>query len=337
MNENENINIEYYHELIKPKDLKKKLPSSNILFRNEIMNILNDKDDRLLVIIGPCSIHNTDEALEYAKKLSKLREKFINKLFIIMRVYFEKPRTTIGWKGLINDPDLDNSCNINKGLYIARKLMINISKLNLPIGCEFLDTISPKFTCDLVSWGAIGARTTESQCHRQLASGLSMPIGFKNSTNGNIHKAIDAIISCKYEHTFLGINQNNNSSIIKTKGNKYGHIILRGGDNMTNYDEDSVYNCYISMKKKNIKPNIIIDCSHGNSQKDYKKQPLVIENICSQLKKNKRYIKGVMIESNINEGNQNISDNLKYGVSITDSCISLETTEEVLQKLYDSL
>jgi 3-deoxy-7-phosphoheptulonate synthase len=334
---NENINIEYYQELIKPKILKKQLPNSNILFRDEIMDILNDNDNRLLVIVGPCSIHNTNEALEYAKKLSELREKFIDKLFIIMRVYFEKPRTTIGWKGLINDPDLDNTCNINKGLYISRELMINISKLNLPIGCEFLDTISPKFICDLVSWGAIGARTTESQCHRQLASGLSMPIGFKNSTNGNINKAIDAIISCKYEHTFLGINQDNNSSIIKTRGNKYGHIILRGGDNMTNYDEKSVYNCYTSMKTKNIKPNIIIDCSHGNSQKDYKKQPLVIENICSQLKKNKKYIKGVMIESNINEGNQNISNNLKYGVSVTDSCVSLETTEELLQNLYNSL
>lgn len=334
---NENINIEYYQELIKPRILKKQLPPSNILFRLEIMNILDGNDDRLLVIIGPCSIHNPHEALEYAKELSKLREKYIDKLFIIMRVYFEKPRTTIGWKGLINDPDLDNSCNINKGLYIARELMINISKLNLPIGCEFLDTISPKFICDLVSWGAIGARTTESQCHRQLASGLSMPIGFKNSTNGNINKAIDAIISCKNEHTFLGINNNSNSSIIKTKGNKHGHIILRGGDNMTNYDEDSVLNCYNSMKIKNIKPNIIIDCSHGNSQKDYRKQPLVIENICGQLKKNKKYIKGVMIESNINEGKQNINGKLKYGVSITDSCISLETTREVIENLYNSL
>lgn len=334
---NENINIEYYQELIKPKILKEQLPPSNILFRKEIMDILDGKDNRLLVIVGPCSIHNTNEALEYAKELSKLREQYIDKLFIIMRVYFEKPRTTIGWKGLINDPDLNNSCNINKGLYIARELMINISKLNLPIGCEFLDTISPKFMCDLVSWGAIGARTTESQCHRQMASGLSVPIGFKNSTNGNVNKAIDAIISCKHEHTFLGINNDSNSSIIKTRGNKYGHIILRGGDNMTNYDEESIFNCYTSLKMKNIIPNIIVDCSHGNSQKDYRKQPLVIENICGQLRKNKKYIRGVMIESNINEGKQDISDNLKYGISVTDSCISLETTREVLQNLYDSL
>lgn len=333
----ENLNIISYNELIKPKILKKQLPPTNILFRDEIEQILDGTDNRFLVIIGPCSIHNKCEALDYAKKLAVLREKYIDKLFIIMRVYFEKPRTTVGWKGLINDPDLDNSCNINKGLYIARDLMIEISKLNLPIGCEFLDTISPQFTCDLVSWGAIGARTTESQCHRQLASGLSMPIGFKNSTNGNVNKAIDAIESCKYSHTFLGINQNNNSSIIKTKGNNYGHIILRGGDNMTNYDEDSVFNCYMTMKSKNIRPNIIIDCSHGNSQKDYKKQPIVIENICGQLRKNKTYIRGVMIESNINEGKQNISSNMKYGVSVTDSCISMETTEEVLQNLYDSL
>lgn len=334
---NENINIEYYKELIKPKILKELLPSSNILYRKEIMDILDSKDNRLLVIVGPCSIHNPNEALEYAKELSKLREKFINKLFIIMRVYFEKPRTTIGWKGLINDPDLDNTCNINKGLYIARELMINISKLNLPIGCEFLDTISPKFMCDLVSWGAIGARTTESQCHRQMASGLSVPIGFKNTTNGNVNKAIDSIISCKHEHIFLGINNDSNSSIIKTKGNKYGHIILRGGDNMTNYDEESILNCYTTLKMKNISPNIIVDCSHGNSQKDYRKQSLVIENICWQLRKNKKYIKGVMIESNINEGKQDIYDDLKYGVSVTDSCISLETTKELLQKLYDSL
>lgn len=333
----ENINIDYYQELIKPKILKKQLPSTNILYREEINNILDNNDDRFIVIIGPCSIHNPDEALDYAKELSILREKYIDKLYIIMRVYFEKPRTTIGWKGLINDPDLDNSCNINKGLYVARDLMIKISKLNLPIGCEFLDTISPKFICDLVSWGAIGARTTESQCHRQLASGLSVPIGFKNSTIGNVNKAIDAVVSCKYQHTFLGINDNNNSAIIKTKGNNYGHIILRGGDNMTNYDEESIFNCYMTMKSKNINPNIIVDCSHGNSKKNYKNQPFVIENICTQLRKNKKYIKGVMIESNINEGRQDISDSMKYGVSVTDSCISLETTKDVLQQLYDSL
>ena len=333
----ENINVIGIDELIKPKILKKQLPPSNILFRNEIKNILDGNDPRFIVIIGPCSIHNSEEAIDYAKSLSKLRDKYEDKLFIIMRVYFEKPRTTIGWKGLINDPDLDDSCNINKGLYIARKLMIDISNLNLPVGCEFLDTISPQFICDLVSWGAIGARTTESQCHRQLASGLSMPIGFKNTTDGSTKRAIDGILSASNKHTFLGINDNNNSSIIKTRGNKYCHIILRGGQNKTNYDFDSIHSCYQDMIKNNITPNIIVDCSHGNSNKDYRNQPKVIENICMQLKESRKYIKGIMIESNINEGKQNISENMKYGVSVTDSCISLETTDFVLQQLYNSL
>lgn len=333
----ENININSLEELVTPKILKNKSKSKNKLFRNDIINILNNSDKRLIVIIGPCSIHNPSEALDYAKELSKLRKKYIDKLFIIMRVYFEKPRTTTGWKGLINDPDMDETCDINKGLEIARDLMIKIGDLDLPIGCEFLDTISPEYICDLVSWGAIGARTTESQCHRQLASGLSMPIGFKNSTEGNIKIAIDAIKCAKSPHTFLGINEDGKASILKTKGNNEGHIILRGGNNITNYDSKSIYDTYLKMTESNVPPNIIVDCSHGNSQKDFRNQPKVIKDIAEQLKESRRFIKGIMIESNINEGNQKISDNMKYGVSVTDSCISLETSEEMLDLLYSNL
>lgn len=333
----ENINVDTLEKLSTPKELKNMLKIKKFDFREDIINILNNVDKRFIVIIGPCSIHNTSEALDYAKKLSKLRKKYLDKLFIIMRVYFEKPRTTVGWKGLINDPDLDDSCNINKGLYISRKLMINISNLDLPIGCEFLDTISPEYICDLVSWGAIGARTTESQCHRQLASGLSMPIGFKNTTSGSIKIAIDAIKSGKNCHTFLGINEDGNASIIKTNGNDNCHIILRGGNGKTNYDEESIISTYEEMEKNGVKPNIIVDCSHGNSNKDYRNQPKVVRNIIEQLKKSRKYIKGIMIESNIFEGNQKISDNMKYGVSVTDSCISFENSELLLDELYNSL
>jgi 3-deoxy-7-phosphoheptulonate synthase len=338
-NINENINITNINELIKPKILREQLPvTSNIQnqiksHRETIENILNGLDNRFLVIVGPCSIHNPDEAYEYAKSLKILSEKYNSKLFIVMRVYFEKPRTTIGWKGLINDPDLDNSCNINKGLLVARHLMLEIAKLNIPIGCEFLDTISPQFISDLVSWGAIGARTTESQCHRQLASGLSMPIGFKNGTGGSIKLAVDAILSSRYPHTFLGINLENNSSIIKTNGNKNTHIILRGGSNGPNYDAQSVQNVSELMLNSNLNPNIIIDCSHANSNKDFRNQPKVAENVGYQILSGNKFIKGVMIESNINEGNQDISTNMLYGVSVTDSCISLETTDMVLSNL----
>ena len=336
----ENTNVYEIDELIKPKILRQQLPINQDIknqiefFRQTVRNIINGSDKRLIVVVGPCSIHNINEAIEYASSLKVMQEMYQDKLFIVMRVYFEKPRTTVGWKGLINDPDMDNSCNINKGLMLARSLMVKIAEMGIPIGCEFLDTISPQFYSDLVSWGAIGARTTESQCHRQLASGMSMPIGFKNGTSGNIQIAIDAVKSSRHEHTFLGINMENNSCIIKTKGNNDAHIILRGGRDGPNYDENHIRNLEHKLIENSVNSGVIVDCSHGNSLKQYQRQELVAEDIGNQLKKNYKIIKGIMIESNINEGRQDISSNLRYGVSVTDGCISLDKTNEILNNLF---
>jgi 3-deoxy-7-phosphoheptulonate synthase len=337
----ENINISGIEELVKPKIIRNQVPiDDNIIAdiennRNIIRNILNGSDKRFIAIVGPCSIHNINEALDYARQLKKLQVIYQEKIYIIMRVYFEKPRTTVGWKGLINDPDMDNNCNINKGLLMARTLMLEIARLGLPIGCEFLDTISPQFYSDLVSWGAIGARTTESQCHRQLASGLSMPIGFKNGTSGNIQIAIDAVKSSRHPHTFLGINMDNNSCIVKTKGNQNTHIILRGGRDGPNYETEHIQNLKNLIYTNNIlKPAVIIDCSHGNSMKQFQRQELVAEDVGNQKIQGEDIIKGIMLESNINEGNQSISTSLKYGVSITDACVSLEKTNEILNNLF---
>jgi 3-deoxy-7-phosphoheptulonate synthase len=337
----DNINIYDIEELIKPKILRNQIPVNDFtlneiqLNREIISNILNGKDKRFIVIVGPCSIHNPNEALEYAKQLKIIRDLYQEKLFIIMRVYFEKPRTTVGWKGLINDPDMNNSCNINKGLLTARSLMNQIASLGIPIGCEFLDTISPQFYSDLVSWGAIGARTTESQCHRQLASGMSMPIGFKNGTSGNVQIAIDAIKSSRHEHTFLGINLDNNSCIVKTKGNFNSHIILRGGRDGPNFEENHILDLENKLRLSGVtNASVIVDCSHGNSMKQYERQELVAENIGNQIVNGNKIIKGIMIESNIHEGNQPISTNLKYGVSITDACISIQKTNEILNNLF---
>ena len=251
-----------------------------------------------------------------------------------MRVYFEKPRTTVGWKGLINDPDMDNSCKINKGLLQARSLMVKIAEMGIPIGCEFLDTISPQFYSDLVSWGAIGARTTESQCHRQLASGMSMPIGFKNGTSGNTQIAIDAVKSSRHKHTFLGINMDNNSCIVKTNGNPDTHIILRGGRDGPNYEEENIKKLEDDLLKNSINSAVIVDCSHGNSLKQYQRQEMVAENIGNQVMNGNKLIKGIMLESNINEGKQNITNKLKYGVSVTDGCVSIIKTNEILNNLF---
>lgn len=336
----ENLNIQEIDELIKPKILRQQLPiSRNVVseiqfFRHTIKNILNGKDKRFIVVVGPCSIHNPNEALDYASELKKIQEMYQDKLFIVMRVYFEKPRTTVGWKGLINDPDMDNTCKINKGLLQARTLMVKIAEMGLPIGCEFLDTISPQFYSDLVSWGAIGARTTESQCHRQLASGMSMPIGFKNGTSGNIQIAIDAVKSSRHEHTFLGINMENNSCIIKTKGNSDSHIILRGGRDGPNYEDHHITKLEQDLINNKVESAVIVDCSHGNSLKQFQRQEIVAENIGEQIKKGNKIIKGIMLESNINEGKQNITKKLKYGVSVTDGCISINKTNEILNNLF---
>jgi len=340
-----NINIKTFEKLISPKDLLEDIPINNKVTkfindsRQTIKNILNRIDNRLLIIIGPCSIHDPHAAIEYAHKLKEIADKLNDNIFIVMRTYFEKPRTTIGWKGLINDPDLNGSYNINKGLRIARNLLLEINTIGLPVAIEFLDTISPQYTSDLISWGAIGARTTECQLHRELTSGLSMPIGFKNGTNGNIKIALDAIECSSQPHNFLGIDENGKASIVQTKGNKNCHIILRGSTEKPNYYIDDIIETAFVMHKRNILSNIMIDCSHGNSQKNYKNQPIIIKYLSNIIKSGNENIIGLMIESNLKEGNQKLNNkkDLKYGISITDSCISFENTIECLTLLNNAI
>ena len=337
-----NINISSVDKLITPNELKQKFPSDPNLeefvfrTRNEITDILYGKDNRKLFIVGPCSIHNIEEAKEYGLMLKKLADEVKDKFLIVMRVYFEKPRTTIGWKGLINDPHLDNTCDIKTGLYYARDLLIYLNQIGLPCGTEFLDTITPHYISDLISWGAIGARTTESQVHRQLVSGLSMPIGFKNSTSGDINICADAIISAKNKHCFMGIDDSGSACIIKTKGNYDCHTILRGDKNGPNYRNNNIRNVKNIMIKKSLIPRIMIDCSHGNSDKDFYNQPFVFENVMKQIRDGNNSIIGIMLESNINEDRQSLDylgkNNLKKGVSITDACISFETTERIIKE-----
>ena len=340
----ENTNIVSIDKIITPNELKSKYSLNDdtriniIKWRSEIDNIIQGKDKRLLVIMGPCSIHDTVAALEYACKLKELIDLHSDKLFIVMRVYFEKPRTTVGWKGLINDPDLNGTYNINKGLEVARELLLTLNKMAIPTGCEFLDVFNPQYYADLVSWGAIGARTTESQLHRELASGLSMPIGFKNGTSGNIDIAIDAIICANHPHVFMGINNDGNSSIVKTIGNKSSHLILRGGSDGPNYDHVNMALITKVMKMRGITTKLIVDCSHGNSGKSYKNQPLVIESIMSQIDHGQENICGVMIESNLLEGCQkhdvkNGKSGLEYGKSITDECVNFQTSIKMIERL----
>ncbi|QJC29670.1 3-deoxy-7-phosphoheptulonate synthase [Enterobacteriaceae endosymbiont of Plateumaris pusilla] len=332
--------------LITPKELKKKLPiteniKKQILFsRKTICNIINKKDSRILVICGPCSIHNTKEALEYAKLLKKISLKLNKTIYIVMRVYFEKPRTIIGWKGLINDPYMNNSYDINTGLYIARKLLLELNKLEIPLATEILDPNTPEYLSELFSWSAIGARTTESQIHRELASSLDMPLGFKNNTDGSITTAINSIQSASISHNFININQEGLVCSIKTIGNKNCHIILRGGKK-TNYHEKDIEYCSKKLIKAGLQSNIMIDCSHSNSNKNFERQIIVIDSIISQIQKGNNSIIGIMLESYINEGNQIMNINnynkLKYGISITDGCINWETTEKILHKIYNKL
>lgn len=307
--------------------------------RMNVSNIYNGKDDRMIAVVGPCSIHDTELAMEYATRLKTLADELSKDLVVVMRVYFEKPRTTIGWKGLINDPELNGSFKINKGLRIARKLLLDINALGLPVGCEFLDTISPQFTADLVTWGAIGARTTECQLHRELASGLSMPVGFKNGTNGGVQIAVDAIRSAAHPHRFLGVTQQSLAGIVTTTGNPDCHTILRGGHSGPNYEAEHVEATLAVLKKFNLGEKIIIDCSHGNSRKIHTNQPIVAADIGKQVAAGQHGIMGVMIESNINAGNQKLvaGTPLKYGVSITDACIDWATTETTLRDLAKSV
>ena len=275
--------------IFSPEDLKKEIPLPSELeeqileWREEITESIHNINGRFLIIVGPCSIHDPVSALDYAKRLLAFREEFAKNLVIVMRVYFEKPRTTIGWKGLINDPRLDGTCDIATGLRLARRLLLQINQLGLPVGCEFLDVFTPHYFADLISWGAIGARTTESQLHRELASGLPMPIGFKNGTDGSVEVAIDGIVSAQSPHAFLGINHDGKVSIVKTAGNKNLHVILRGSTTGTNYDKASIKNVYSLLQRRNLSTRILIDCSHGNSGKNYKNQPLVIEDVMNQI------------------------------------------------------
>ena len=336
---NKNANISDLKAIVPPLDLQVKyMPTQqDIEFicetRKEIENILVNKDQRVLTIVGPCSIHDYDTAIAYAKELKLMKDQNTN-LYIVMRVYFEKPRSRTGWKGFVYDPDLDNSYDINKGLDLARRLLLELVQMRIPVGCEFLDLISPQYISDLVSWGAIGARTSESQTHRQLASGLSMPIGFKNLTSGDISKAINGIVSAQVPHNFIGIDDCGKVSHIITKGNKSAHLILRGGDN-PNYQDTYMPEIAANLEKEQIDTGIIIDCSHGNSQSNYNRQILVAIYVRRLMLLNKYPICGLMIESNIRKGNQKLVDKqaLAYGISVTDACIDINTTKSLLSLL----
>ncbi|CAI5738451.1 unnamed protein product [Peronospora destructor] len=321
--------------LLEEIPLTPKIVQTIIRGRQGLANILRRLDGRLVVVVGPCSIHDTDAAMDYAKRLLELKKELSKDLLIIMRVYFEKPRTTIGWKGLINDPDLDGSFNINKGLHVARELLAAINELGLPAGCEFLDTVSPQFISDLVSWGAIGARTTECQLHRELCSGLSMPIGFKNGTGGDLQLAVDAVVAAKHAHCFLSVSSQGLAAIVNTSGNDMCHLILRGGKSGPNFEKEHVDDASARMLKTNLVDNIMVDCSHGNSQKKHKNQVTVAANIADQLRAGDDRIVGVMLESNIEEGNQPLTPGkpLVYGKSVTDACMGWEITIEVLRNL----
>ncbi|KAI0076765.1 3-deoxy-7-phosphoheptulonate synthase [Panus rudis PR-1116 ss-1] len=335
--------------LIPPQILQEDLPltlqaAQTVLEgRKAAENILRSNDDRLLVVVGPCSVHNVESAMEYAHKLREYAETAKEDLHIIMRVYFEKPRTTVGWKGLINDPDMNGSFQINKGLRLARTLLLDIAKLGLPAGCEFLDTITPQYTADLVSWGAIGARTTESQVHRELTSALSMPTGFKNSTDGTVGIAIDACRAASRPHVFLSVGKHGLSSIVETEGNPDVHLILRGGSSGPNYAAEYVRDCGEKLKKAGFPAKIMIDCSHGNSSKQHRKQIEVADDIARQLESGEtsEMIMGVMIESNLVEGRQDIPSSgpagLIYGQSVTDACLSWEQTVPVLERLREGV
>jgi 3-deoxy-7-phosphoheptulonate synthase len=336
----DDVRITGLQEVLPPNTLHEEFPldekASETVYhaRNAVHNILHGEDDRLVVVVGPCSVHDPDAAREYASKLKVLIDEMADDLCIIMRVYFEKPRTTVGWKGLINDPGLDESFEINRGLRLARELLRDLAISGVPTGTEYLDLISPQYVADLVSWGAIGARTTESQGHRELASGLSCPVGFKNSTDGGFKIAIDAVRAASNPHVFMSLTKEGHSAIFSTKGNHDCHIILRGGK-QPNYDAANVQHAAEQLEKYGLKPVMMVDCSHANSMKDYRRQVDVCSNIASQVASGENRIMGVMLESHLVEGRQDVikGQNLTYGQSVTDACISWETTETCLQDL----
>ncbi len=340
-----NLKIKSITPIIAPADLRQVFPISApgsefvAASRDQIKNILHGKDPRLMVVVGPCSIHDPKAALDYAERLARLSKQVSDQLFLVMRVYFEKPRTTVGWKGLINDPDMDGTHLISKGLGVARSLLCKMTELQLPVATEMLDPITPEYLADMLCWGAIGARTTESQTHRELASGLSFPIGFKNGTDGNLQIAIDAMIAALHPHSFLGINREGLTSIIQTTGNPDVQIVLRGSKK-PNYFPEDIKKTEEMLGKNKLVPTIMVDCSHGNSEKNHEKQPLVLENVIGQIVAGNRTISGVMIESFIEGGNQPIPTDLsqlKYGLSITDKCIDWMTTERILLEAHGRL
>lgn len=343
---NADIRIKGYEKLVTPGELSKEIPLTKELenkieeSRRVVNQILRGEDDRLLAVVGPCSIHDPKAAMEYALKLKTLADKISDKIYIVMRTYFEKPRTVGGWKGLIIDPDLDGSYDIEKGLKVARRLLIDIISLGLPVGCEVLDPVVPQYIDELMSWSAIGARTTESQTHRNITSGLSVAVGFKNSTNGGVLNAINAIKSARLPAAFIGVDRSGQTAVIRTTGNDLGHLILRGGDKSPNYYEDDVEDAKKLMEKNNVGSAIIVDCSHANSSKNCHRQARVLKSVIDQVLWGESAIKGFMIESSLFEGNQMIEEDLsklKYGISVTDECIGFEETDRILSKVYSLL
>ena len=342
----DDLNIASNEALLTPQDLKKQLPLEGAALesvqsaRQTIFDILDRKDPRIFVVIGPCSIHDVDAALEYAGRLKKLAEKVKDTLYLVMRVYFEKPRTSVGWKGLINDPYMDDTFKIEEGLFKGRKLLLDIASMGLPTSTEALDPISPQYLQDIIAWSAIGARTTESQTHREMSSGLSSAVGFKNGTDGGLTVAINAMQSVSSPHRFLGINGQGQVSVVTTKGNPYAHVVLRGGASGPNYDSVHVAQCETALQNGKVSSNIMIDCSHANSNKDPTIQSLVLKDVTHQILEGNESIIGVMLESNINFGNQSIPKDLselKYGVSVTDACIDWEETEKSITEMADKL
>jgi len=340
-----NVHIQSEQVLLTPVELKQSVPVSAeaLAFiadaRQTIANIIHRRDHRLLVICGPCSIHDVEAAKEYATRLKQLHDAYADSLYIVMRVYFEKPRTTVGWKGFINDPDIDGSFDIERGLHKARELLSWIAELRLPMATEALDPISPQYMADLFSWSAIGARTTESQTHREMASGLSMPVGFKNGTDGNLDTAINALKAAASSHSFMGINQQGQVALLQTQGNPDGHVILRGGKH-PNYDSVNVALAEQALEKAGLPACLVVDCSHGNSSKNHRLQPLVAENVVHQIQDGNRSVIGVMLESNLEEGSQSSEQpksEMRYGVSITDACIDWDTTAKLLAKCHVEL
>ena len=336
----QNLHVKETARVLTPRALKELLPAPEssirtvVTSREKVTRILEHRDPRLLVVVGPCSIHDAEGALEYGRKLLKLREELAEEMELVMRVYFEKPRTTIGWKGLINDPHLDGSYDIDAGLKTARQLLLDLTEIGMPAASEFLDPIIPQYTADLITWAAIGARTTESQTHREMASGLSMPVGFKNGTDGSLQIAVDAMQSARVPHSFLGIDQEGITSIIRTTGNPVGHLVLRGGRTRSNYDEQSIREAETRVTQASLPAVLMVDCSHANSGKQHARQEEVWQSVIEQRARGTRSLIGVMLESYLFEGNQPFPKRLaelRYGISITDPCLGWEATERMLR------